>query len=148
MLHALARGSQGSGGAARLARQSPQSLACKSRGAGLHEFGQPAGLDIWNLKSQQLCSHRAGRARGRWEGELLSPGKQSSVQWGNKGTGKCHVPLPFPSQNSKRNQFPSPNLLAPHKCPMLYFCGSILLMGLPPSQCCSPPPCRGPPMAK
>ena len=37
-LHGLAGGSQGGGGAARPARQSPQSLACKSGRAGLHVF--------------------------------------------------------------------------------------------------------------
>ena len=56
-------GSRGSGGAAHQARQSLLSLACKSPGARLREFWQPAGLNIWNIKSQQLCSLTAGRAR-------------------------------------------------------------------------------------
>ena len=79
----------GSGGAARLARQSPQSLACKSRGARLHEF--------WNVKSQHLCSQRAGKMRGSQEGVLLSPRRQSSVWRGNKDVGKCHFILTSPS---------------------------------------------------
>ena len=69
------------GGAAPKARKSPQSLTCKGRRAGLHEFWHPAGLNIWNFKSQQLCSQRVGRARGRQEGELLSPGRTELSGW-------------------------------------------------------------------
>ena len=59
---------------------------------------------------------------------------------GNKGAGKCHLPRPSTSQNPKGNQFPSQNLLALHKHPMLCCCGSIPLMGLPPSQYHRVPP--------
>ena len=97
-------------------------------------------LNIWNVKSQQLCSWRAGRARRHQEGELLSPRRQSSAQRGNKGSGKCHLLRPSPSQNPKGNQFPSPNLLALHKHPTLCFCGSIPPTGLPLSWCYRAPP--------
>ena len=77
------------------------------------------------VNSSALREWRAGRVRGCREGELLSPGRQSSAQTGNKGTGKHHLPLPSPSQNSKGNQFPSLKFLAPPKNPMLCFCESI-----------------------
>ena len=67
---------------------------------------------------------------------MLSLRRQSSARWGNKGSDKLHLPLPSPSQNSKGNQFPSPNLLAPCKRPTLCFCGSIPPTGLPPCWCC------------
>ena len=57
---------------------------------------------------------------------MVESQKDRTLQ-GNKGTGKHHFPLPFPSRNFKGNQFPPPNLLVPCK-------------GLPPSQCCGAPP--------
>ena len=53
-----------------------------------------------NVKSQKLCSE-SRRARGQREGELLSPGRQSSARRGNKGAGKCHLPLPSPAEIPK-----------------------------------------------
>ena len=90
--------------------------------------------------------HSLKNALGPTEGKVVESQKDRAWR-GNKGTGKSHFPLPSPSQNSKGNQFPSPNLPAPHKRPMLCFCGSIPPTGLPPSQCCRAPP-RGPPRAK
>ena len=73
--------------------------------------------------------------------EIVEPRKdRAQLSRGNKGTGKHHHLLPPPSQSPKGNQFPSPNLLAPRKHPMLCFCGSIPLVGLPPSWCCRAPP--------
>ena len=118
------------------------SLACKSGGAGLQEFWQPpAGLNVWNVKGEQLCSRRAGRVRGHGEGEFFSTGRQSSARRGNKGAGKRYLPLPSPSRNPKGNQFLSQNMLAPRKHPTLCFCGSIPpVAGLTPSQCCRASP--------
>ena len=48
------------------------------------------------MKSQQLCLE-SRKARGHWEGELLSLRIESSAWQGNKGTGKHHLPLPFPA---------------------------------------------------
>ena len=75
-----------------------------------------------------------------WEGELLSPRRQSSARRGNKGSGKCHLLRPSPSQNPKGNQFLPGNLLAPRKHPTLCFCGSIPPTGLPLSWCYRAPP--------
>ena len=128
-LQGLVRGSQGSGGAAR-----PQSRATES---GLQKWrGQTecvltaSGHNIWNVISQQLCSENR-RARGQWEEDLLTP---EDRDWrGNKSAGQCHLPCPSPSQNPKRNKFPSGNLLAPCKHPTLCFCGYILWTGRPAS---------------
>ena len=84
----------------------------------------------WDLTSGMLKVN--GCALGEL-GELLSLGRQSSALWWNKGTGECHLPLPSPSQNPTGNQFLSLNLLVPCKHPMLCFCGSNPLMGLPAS---------------
>ena len=81
----------------------PPSLACKSGGARRSVFSQPAGLNTRNVVSQQLCSE-SGRARGRWEGEVLSPGRQSSAQRGTKALASAislsHSPAEIPKGTS------------------------------------------------
>ena len=97
-------------------------------------------LTSGTLKSTILLRGREGeRTLG---GRGVEPRKTELSLAGNKGTDRCHLPLPSPSRNSKGNQFPSLNLLALHKGPMLCFCGSIPPMGLPPSWCCRAPPQR------
>ena len=60
---------------------------------------------------------------------------------GNKGARQHHLPRPSPSQNPEGNQFLPGNLLALHKHPTLYFCGSITpAAGLTPAQCHRSPP--------
>ena len=139
MLHGLAGGSQCGGRAASPpGRAEPPSLACKSRGARWSVFLQPAGLIIWNVISQQLCSE-SGRAKGQWEGELLSP--EDRAQLGREQRHrKRHLPHPTPQPKSQREPVPFTNLLALHKHPTLCFCGSIPPTGLPPSRCHRAPP--------
>ena len=86
------------------------------------------------LKSTALLGEQEGKRTLR--GRVVEPGKTDLSSVGNKGAGKRHLPLPSPSCKPKWNQFPSPNLLAPHKHPTLCFCGSIPHTGLPPSWCC------------
>ena len=69
---------------------------------------------------------------------MLSPGRQSSAQRGTKALAStislAHPPAETPKGTS------SPNLLVLCKHPTLCFCGSIPLMGRPPSWCHSAPP--------
>ena len=66
------------------------------------------GLNIWNVKSQQLCSRRTGRVRGHREGELLSPGRHSSAQRGTKVLASAiflsHLLAEIPKVTSSRHQ--------------------------------------------
>ena len=73
-------------------------------------------------------------------GRVVEPQTTELSLAGNKGARQRHLPSPAPSQNPKGNQFLSGNLLAPRKHPKLCFCGSIPLMGLPPSRCYRAPP--------
>ena len=125
----------------------PESGLQKQRGWTLWVL-TASGTYIWNVKRQQLCSPRVGRARGHWEGELLSPRRQSSARHGNKGAGHHPFSLPFPSWNSKGNQFPSLDLLAPCRKP-----NAVLLWIHPSNRPASFPVLQGPsnrapPMAK
>ena len=65
------------------------------------------GLNIWNVISQQLCSE-SGRARGQWEGELLSPGEQSSAWWRTEALGSAisltHPPAKIPKGTSSHHE--------------------------------------------
>ena len=98
-----------------------------------------SGINIWNVISQQLCSE-SRRARGQWEGELLNPRGKSSAWLGTKARTSAMSLAHPPAKNPKGSQFPSPNFLAPHKHPMLCFCGSIPLTVLPHSWCRRGPP--------
>ena len=73
-------------------------------------------------------------------GRVVEPLMTELSLAGNKGARQRHLPRPSPSPNPKGNQFLSGNFLAPHKHPMLCFCGSIPLEGLTPSRCRRAPP--------
>ena len=84
----------------------PPSLACKSGGAGLHEFWHPVGINIWNVISQQLCSE-SGRARGPREGRGVEPWKTELRSVGNKALASTislsHPPSEIPKGTSSRH---------------------------------------------
>ena len=71
-------------------------------------------------------------------GRVVEPRRTELSLVGNKGAGKRHLPHPSPSQNPKKNQFLSWNLLAQFKHPTLCFCGSS------PPRVCHPPGATGP----
>ena len=73
-------------------------------------------------------------------GRVVEPRRTEHSLAGNKGTCQHHLPCPFPSQNPTGNQFLPGNLHAPHKHPVLCYCGSIPLAGLTPSWCRRAPP--------
>ena len=114
------------------ARQSPQVWLAKVEGPDCMSSDSQQ-----DLKSQMLKVNSSALESGEGErtpgGRVVEPQKTelSLGGEGNKDPGQCHLPLPSPSQNSKGNQFPSRNLLAPGKHPTLCFCGSIPPMGHP-----------------
>ena len=131
-------GSQGGGEAARPARQSPQVWLAKAEGQDCVSSDSQRDLTSECYKSTALLGEREGeRTPG---GRVVEPRKTELSSEGNKAAGQRHFPLSSPSRNPKGNQFPSPILLAPCKHPTLCFCGSIPLMGLPPSWSCRAPP--------
>ena len=138
MLHRLAGGSRGSGGAAHPARQSPRVWLAKAEGPDSVSSDSQRDLTSGMLKvnSSALREQEGKRTPG---GRGVEPWKTELSSAGNKGTGQHHLPHPSPRRNPKGNQFPAPNLLVPCKHPMLCFCGSIPLTGLPPSWCCRAP---------
>ena len=137
MLHRLGGGSPGGGGAAHWARQSPRSLACKSGGARRSVFWQPERLNIWNVKSQQLCSQRAGRARGcRQEGVLLNPGRTELSLAGEQKHCQVPFPSPIPQPKFQREPVPITELACTVQTPNTVLLWIHPSMSLPPSRCC------------
>ena len=79
------------------------------------------GLNIWNGISQQLCS-KSGRARGQWEGGLLSPRGQSSAwRWATPS------PSPIPQPKSQREPVPITKLAPTVQTP------NVVLLWIHPS---------------
>ena len=104
------------------------------------------GLNIWNVKSQQLCSE-SGRVRGHQEGELLSHRRQSSARWGTKALASA-ISFSHPQPKSQREPVPITELACTMHTP-----NAVLLWihpsdGLASLLVLQGPSCRGPLKAK
>ena len=121
------------------AKQSPRVWLAKAEGPDgvCSDSQQDLTSGMLRVNSSAL---REWGGREELGGTVVEPWKTELSSVGNKGAGQRHLPRPSPSRNPKGNQFPSLNLLAPHKHPTLCFCGSIPLTGRPPSWCCRTPP--------
>ena len=134
------------GGATHLARQSPPVWLAKAEGPDCMSSHSQRDLTSGILKVNSSVLREWGRARGHQEGELLSPGRQSSAQQGTKVLAST-ITLSHPPARVPKGMN-SQNLLAPRKHPMLCFCRSIPPMCLPPSWCYRSPPAGDHQMAK
>ena len=76
---------------------------------------------------------------GEREGELLSPGRQSSAWRGTEALASA-VSLAHPPAEIPKGTGSGMELAGTHKYPALCFCGSIPPTGLPPSRCRRAPP--------
>ena len=105
-LHRLVGGSRGGGVACRTSK-APESGLQKWRGQ-TECVRQQAGLNIWEVISEQLCSE-SGKAGGQREGELLSPGR-TELFGGEQRLSPAPSPSPIPQPKSQREPVPARQL--------------------------------------
>ena len=145
MLHRLAGRTQGSGGAARWAGQSPKVWLAKEKRQDPMRSDSQRDLTSGMLKVNSSALRVGGR--GHQEGEIEHWKIELSLV-GNKGTGKCHLPRPSPQPKSQREPVPVTKLACIVQTPNAVLLWIHLSDGSASLPVLQGPSCRGTPMAK